>query len=113
MVRSKGTYNIPPKKTTQFFFLVGKKDEDFKLYLNDHELREAHQYRYLGVIFDKKLTWRPHIEEEGLKCEKKLNILKTLVHSKFCQNIAEVVRIYRSLIQSIKEMVLMISKIKM
>ena len=73
------------------------------MYLDDHELKEANQYRYLGVIFDKKLTWRPHIEEVGLKCKKKLNILKTLVHSKFCQNIAEVVRIYRSLIQSIMD----------
>ena len=71
--------------------------------LDDHELKEAHQHRIPGIIFDKKLTWRPNIKEVGLKCKKKLNILKTLVHSKFCQNIADIVRIYRSLIRSIMD----------
>ena len=59
MVRFKGAYNIPPKN-------YSNKYENVQLYLDDHELKEANQYRYLGVIFDKKLTWRPHIEEVGL-----------------------------------------------
>ena len=94
---------ISHQKTTPILFSRGKKDDKFRLYLGDNELKVAHQYTYLGVVFDKRLTWRPHIEKVALRCKKKLNILKALAHSKFCQNISDIVRIYRSLIRSIMD----------
>ena len=93
---------ISHQKTTPVLFSRGKND-NFQLYLGDHELKNNQQYRYLGVIFDKRLTWRPHLQEVALSCKKKLNILKALTHSKFCQNIQDLLRVYRSLIRSIMD----------
>ena len=53
------------------------------------------------MIFDNKLTWRPHLQDVALRCRKKLNILKVLAHSKFCQNIHYLLSVYKALIRSI------------
>ena len=92
---------ISHQKTTPILFSRGRKEEDFRLFLGDHELKNENQYRYLGVIFDKSLTWRPHLQDVALRCKKKLNVLKALTHSKFCQSIQDLIRIYRSLIRSL------------
>ena len=72
---------ISHQQTTPVLFSRGRKDH-FKLFLGENELESATQYRYLGVIFDNKLTCRPHLQDVALRCRKKLNILKVLAHSK-------------------------------
>ena len=62
---------ISQQKTTPVLFSRGRKDH-FKLSLGENELENATQYRYLGVIFDNKLTWRPHLQDVALRCRKKL-----------------------------------------
>ena len=92
---------ISPLKTTSVLFSRGNKDERVHLLLEKNELKFAPQYRYLGVIFDRRMTWRPHLQDVVLRCKKRLNILKVLAHTNFCQSIQELLGVYRSLIRSI------------
>ena len=37
--------------------------------------------KFLGVIFDKKLTFIPHIKKLKAKCQKALNLLRVAAHT--------------------------------
>ena len=39
------------------------------------------QVKFLGVIFDKKLTWGPHVDNLKKKVENSINILKVVSSS--------------------------------
>ena len=64
------------KKTTPVLFSRRSRDENIHLWLGENKLKFANQYRYLGVIFDKRLSWKPHIQDVALRCKKRFNILK-------------------------------------
>jgi hypothetical protein len=36
------------------------------------------KFKFLGVTWDNKLTWKPHIQELKTKCQKPLNFLKSI-----------------------------------
>ena len=48
------------------------------LYLNNHELEVVKETKILGLIFDTKLTWIPHLKYLRTDCNKRLNIIRTL-----------------------------------
>ena len=48
------------------------------LYLNDHELEVVKETKILGLLFDTKLTWIPHLNYLRTDCNKRLNIIRTL-----------------------------------
>ena len=54
-------------------------DPALKLYNNPIPIVD--QAKFLGVIFDKKLSFIPHINTLKVKCQKALNVLKLLSHS--------------------------------
>ena len=41
------------------------------------------EFKFLGVIFDTKLTFLPHINALKKKCKKALNLLKVVAHSEW------------------------------
>ena len=58
------------------------------------------EYKYLGLIFDKKLSFIPHIKYLKAKCLKSLNILKVLSHTTWGADRTTLLQLYRSLIRS-------------
>ena len=38
-----------------------RQNPQIKLFLNNHELECVTEFKYLGLILDSKLTWKPHI----------------------------------------------------
>lgn len=57
--------------------------------------------KFLGVILDKKLTWKQHILELKSNCFKRLNILKTLSSHEWGAHTESLLTIYRMLIRPI------------
>ena len=49
-----------------------------ELYLDDRKLKVVKETKFLGLIFDSKLSFRPHINNLRTSCLKKLNILRVL-----------------------------------
>ena len=56
--------------------------------------------KFLGVIFDRKLSFIPHIKYLKNKCLKALNLLKVLSHTNWGADRTTLLQLYRSLIRS-------------
>lgn len=56
----------------------GKKNKDVKLKLYRNNLERVESFRFLGVWFDSRLTWRSHIKQVEDKCKKVINIMRCL-----------------------------------
>ena len=66
------------EKTTATLFTLSSKAKPGKLTLGNTTLKYVDQQTYLGVTFDKKMTWKPHINQAEGKARRKLNILRKL-----------------------------------
>ena len=73
---------------------------DPELYLDKTKIVVVSEFKFLGVIFDKKLSFLPHITALKKKCKKALNLLKVVAHSEWGADRKVLLRLYRSLIRS-------------
>ncbi len=73
---------------------------DPEIYLDGSRIEVVSEYKFLGVIFDKKLSFIPHINNLKKKCQKALNILKVVAHSDWGADRKVLLRLYRSLVRS-------------
>lgn len=64
------------KKLKSCFSQIG---EDKQLFLYGEVLGRVESFGFLGVVFDRKLTWKTHIEHIVEKSKKVLNIMRYLV----------------------------------
>ena len=74
----KFSYN---KTVVIHFCKIRKFHLDPDLYLKNHRIPCVEETRFLGLIFDKKLTWVPHLKAVKTKCMKALEILRVLNHT--------------------------------
>ena len=71
-----------------------------KLTLNGKQLEYTKQATFLGMIFDNKLTWKPHIDTLITKCRKDLNTLRLITGSTFGADKKTIIMLYKALILS-------------
>ena len=96
LVSNKLTLNILKSK---YMIITNKKStsNEFNVSINDSPLKKCDQYKYLGVVIDKNLNWKPHIEYISAKIAKTCGILSKLRH---CLGAKLLVEIYYALIHS-------------
>ena len=73
---------------------------DPELTLDGTALPVTNQAKFLGVIFDKKLSFKPHIQYLKEKCLKSINLMKVIAHTDWGADRDTLLKIYRSLIRS-------------
>ena len=73
---------------------------DPALYIYGSQLPVVDESKFLGVIFDRKLTFIPHIKYVEAKYLKALNHLKVLSHTSWGADRTTLLHLYRSLIRS-------------
>ena len=73
---------------------------DPDLSLNGTPIPIVTEAKFLGLIFDSKLSFRPHIDYLRRKCQKSLNLLKVVSKLDWGGDRKTLLRIYRSLIRS-------------
>ena len=67
----------------------------------DHiEIPIVEHYKYLGIIFDRKLSFIPHIKYLRTKCNKTIKLLRTIAHTNWGGSKETLLKLYRSLIRS-------------
>lgn len=71
------------------------------LKINDKPLRVVKTVKFLGLIFDTKLTWNAHINYIEEKCKKRLNILRMISGQSWGAGKATLLTVYRALIRSV------------
>ena len=94
--------NFPSKKKTQcvHFCQLRKVHDDPELYLYGSLIPVVDDFKFLGIIFDHKLSFIPHIEYLNAKCLKALNLLKVLSHTNWGADRTVLLQLYRSLYRS-------------
>ena len=70
------------------------------LKLDGVEIPVVDQYKFLGVIFDKKLSFIPHINHLKAKCHKALQLLRVVSHTDWGADKSTLLKLYRSLVRS-------------
>ncbi|XP_072403106.1 uncharacterized protein [Diabrotica undecimpunctata] len=71
---------------------------NLRMYEKQLEFRDHH--KFLGLIFDSKLTWKNHISELILSCNKRLNVLRSLCNKNWGSDQSTLLLLYKSLIRS-------------
>ena len=70
--------HINKEKSSTTLFTLSSKQKAGTIKLGDTPLRSDEEATYLGVTFDKKQTWKPHIQQAEAKARRKLAILRKL-----------------------------------
>ena len=70
------------------------------LKLDGVEIPVVVQYKFLGVIFDRKLSFIPHINYLKTKCHKALQLLRVVAHTDWGADKSTLLKLYRSLVRS-------------
>ena len=63
-------------------------------------LNIVNEVKFLGLTFDPKLTWEPHIKQLKSRTMKALSILRVLSHLSWGTDRATLLRLYRALVRS-------------
>ena len=71
-----------------------------ELKLNGTLIPVVEQTKFLGVIFDNKLTFLPHTRYLKEKCVKALNLLRVVAHTSWGADQHTLLHLYRSLVRS-------------
>ena len=94
-------FKFSKSKTQCVHFCNSRKlHDDPHLTLNNTPIPVVKEAKFLGVIFDSKLSFIPHIKYLKAKCLKALNILKYLSNTNWGGDKQVLLRLYRSLIRS-------------
>ena len=64
------------------------------------EIPVVDQYKFLGVIFDRKLSFIPHINYLKAKCHKALQLLRVVAHTDWGADKSTLLKLYKSLVRS-------------
>jgi ribonuclease HI len=73
---------------------------DPELTLNGSIIKVINQYKFLGIIFDSKLSFIPHIKQLKTKCFKSLNLLKVVSKLSWGGDSTVLLRLYRAITRS-------------
>ena len=82
------------------FCQLRKIHDDPELYLYGSLIPVVDDFKFIGLIFDRKLSFIPHIKYLKAKCLKALNLLKVLSHTNWGADRTVLLQLYRSLIRS-------------
>ena len=92
--------NSVPKSQCVHFCQLRKLHDNPQLYLYGSVIPVVDEAKFLDVIFDRKLSFIPHIKYLKSKCLKALNLLEVLSHTSWGADLTLLLHIYRSLIRS-------------
>jgi len=94
-------FKFSPGKTVAVHFCLGRKCvREPDLYLYKKRIPVEEKVRFLGLIFDRKLSFLPHIRDLRLRCQKALNALKALSSPEWGGGSDILLNLYRSLVRS-------------
>ena len=97
----KNGFKISMEKTVAVLFTHRKDNIHSTLKIKDTFIKVEDKARFLGLIFDSKLTWNDHVDYIIDKCKKRLNVMRAVAGNKWGASKKVLLIIYRSLIRSI------------
>lgn len=74
----KNDFKMSIPKTTGVLFTNKKKNPKIHIKISNQSIKIEDTAKFLGVTFDHRLTWRPHIENCVVKIKKRLNLMRAV-----------------------------------
>ena len=71
------------------------------LLLYGQKIKYEESVKFLGLIFDSKLTWRAHITSVKAKCSRAVGVLKSIATQEWGGDMATMVHLYRVMVRSV------------
>ena len=93
-------FKFSPSKTMAMHFHKRRGVFQPALSLGAHPLQFVQEVKFLGLTFDPRLTWVPHIKGLKIKATRALGILRTLAHTTWGADRGTLLRLYRALVRS-------------
>ena len=94
-------FKVSKSKTQCVHFCqLRKQHDDPVLHLYGSPIPVVEESKFLGILFDRKLSFIPHIKYLKAKCLKALNLLKVLSHTSWGADRTTVLKLYPSLVRS-------------
>nr|XP_053628180.1 uncharacterized protein LOC128685670 [Cherax quadricarinatus] len=93
-------FKFSSTKTHQITFTRRSVISDHPLYLYGSRIPERDTVKFLGLLFDRRLSWKPHITSLKATCHSRLNLLKTLAHLSWGADCRTLLRLHSTLILS-------------
>ena len=94
---------IPDKTVCLNFFLNPKNNNSPRLWLKGNPIKYERQSKFLGIIFDEKLSYETHIENIVSRCHKRMNLLKAIKGMDWGANPNTILYTYKTYIRPIIE----------
>ena len=88
------------EKTVAIKFEKRKKEGEPIITLNNKRIKICESTLYLGLVVDKRLNWRSHVEHLRAKCIPAVNLLKHLSHLSWGADRQTLLHLYTALIKS-------------
>ena len=88
------------KTVAMHFCRIRRFHPDPDLFLKGNRIPCVDETRFLGMIFDRRLTWVPHLKALKTKCLDALQILRVLSHTSWGADRTIMLRLHHSLILS-------------
>ena len=88
------------KTVVMHFCHVRGAHPDPDLYLYGRRISCVEETRFLGLIFDHKMSWGPHLKDLKARCLKTLDILKALSHTSWGADRKHMLVLYKALVMS-------------
>ena len=73
---------------------------DPDLYMYDQRIACKEETRFLGLLFDCKLSWVPHLKDLKIKCSQALKVLRVLSHTSWGADRNHLTILYKALVAS-------------
>lgn len=88
-------------KTVCVHFCNRRNCRDPSLSLNGLPLPVRANTRFLGVVLDRKLTYKSHLTDLADRCNKRLNVMKVLSRTTYGADRCMLLRVYHALVRSV------------
>ena len=88
------------KTVCMHFCQLRKAHDEPVLTLDGQPIPVVEETKFLGVIFDKKLTFISHIKKLKAKCQKALNLLRVVAHNDWGADRKILLNLYRTIVRS-------------
>ncbi|XP_041379145.1 uncharacterized protein LOC121391659 [Gigantopelta aegis] len=90
---------INKDKSSTTLFTLSPKKKAGTIKIGNTPLKHADEVTYLGVTFDKKQTWKPHIQKAETKARCKLAIMRKLAGTSWGANETILKRVYQGTVR--------------
>ena len=77
-LKGKNLSIAPDKCNVVIFNKKKKKEKNIKIKINNKDIKPSDNVKFLGLILDRNLSWRPHIKNLEIKCNAAVRIIKCL-----------------------------------